>query len=330
MSNQTPKFGMQGRAIPSDLAGDYNALVFIVKQILNRANISAVCEVKAVRGGGVGQQGYVDLQPLLNQIDGYGDSIPPGILHNVPFFRLQSGSSAIIIDPQVGDVGLAVFSDRDISAIKFQYNNGTMSSVLSNGANPNSRRRFDVADGLFFGGFFNGTPTQYIQFQSNKILISSPSNVVINSPVEIDITSPLINLSGWAGMIAAFGSSTPPQGWLVCPTAQTLVSLATYPRLSVLGTLWGGDGVSTVGLPFFPAGYTLLANNGTVGAQGHGKVKDHYHLWGTANNVGYSIPIGVQSVYPYGASIATSTPQSPEGGPDNLAAGSNVLMCVKY
>jgi microcystin-dependent protein len=316
---QPPKFGMQGQARPSDLSGDYNALVFVIKQILNRASISAVCKVKAVRGGGIGQMGYVDLQPLLNQVDGYGDTIPPGILHNVPFFRLQSGSSAVIIDPQVNDVGVAVFSDRDISAIKFQYNNGTMAQLLIAGANPNSYRRFDVADGLFFGGFFNGTPTQYIQFISGKI--------VINSPTEVDINSPLINLSSWIGLIAPFGMGTPPAGWLACPTAQTLVSTTTYAALfAAISYTWGGSGAN-FGLPFFPSGYVPIA--GTAGVLSHGALLAHTHPWGKDTTI-QAGSNGTAAERPSLSAPNTTGVTSSTGGTDNLAAGYGVQWCVKY
>lgn len=308
-STLPPKRGLEGEAVPSDFAGEYNALLFVIKQIVNRTHVSALCKVIAVTGGGVGQIGYVDLQPLLNQVDGYGDAIPQGILYNVPYFRLQSGSNAIIIDPQIDDVGVALFSDRDITAIKYQYNIDNIAQVLATGANPATRRRY--ADGLFFGGFFNGTPTEYIQLL----------NGVIN------ISAPVINLFSWTGMIAPFAMGSVPGGWLACPTALTTQAITSYPRLAAaLGTTWGGDGTTTFGLPFFPAGYVPV--QGTVGVLSHGKVKDHTHV------------SNVQAVTPFGFASGVSTyyasnppgglPVSPEGGPDNLAAGMGVQLCVKY
>ena len=176
-----PKHGMQGQAQPEDFSGEYNSLLFIIRQVLNRSNVSALCKVTAVTGGGVATTGYVDLQPLMNQVDGYGESIPQGIFHNVPFFRLQSGVSAIIIDPVVGDIGVAVFSDRDISNIKAQHKAGNIAQVISTGALPESRRRFDVADGMFFCGFFNATPTQFIQFKTDGIVVTTNQKITVNA-----------------------------------------------------------------------------------------------------------------------------------------------------
>jgi hypothetical protein len=311
-STTSPKFGKQGPARISDSTSEYNSLAFLVRQILGRADIATMCTVIAVTGGGVNKAPYVDLQILLNQVDGYGNSIPNGVLYNVPCFRMQNGANAIICDPQVGDVGLALFSDKDISALKSNYNNNTMASVLSGGINPATRRRFDVADGMYFGGFYNEVPTNYIQLLNGVINISAPE----------------VNVTSWAGWIAAFGMGTPPAGWLACPTAQTLVSAVTYPRLlAALGTTWGGDGSTTVGLPFFPTGYVPLA--GTAGVLSHGKVKNHTHNYDAVNaSFTYAQTGGPQ----YGSHYTgvTSNPNSPEGGVDNLAAGYGVQYCVKY
>ena len=412
MSNQTPNFGAQGSALPHDFAGKYNQLLFVIKQVLNRTSVSAVCQVIAVNVGSTGFAGSVDLQPLVNQVDGFGNAIPQGVLHNVPIFRLQSGVNGILCDPIVGDVGVALFSDRDISALKFEYAAGNIAQVLPTGVNPSTRRRFDLADGLFFGGFLNDNPTSYIQFlntliklvtatvevdASTAVNITTPkltlnaqeldllltslltlnvptANITAtNSTISITnatldlvttilngttatlnlqtlnlalsaafnlscvtaslsasssctITSPIINLTSWAGMIAPFAMGSIPGGWLACPTSLTPVLISSYPRLAAaLGTTWGGDGVTTFGLPYFPTGYVPIA--GSVGVLSHGKVKDHTHTtpWSNANNY---TPNAAASVVP--GTTATSNPVAPEGGADNLAAGYGVQYCVKY
>lgn len=51
-----------------------------------------------------------------------------------------------------------------------------------------------------------------------------------------------------AGTIALFGGATPPDGWLLCHGQ--VLPIAEYPTLSnVLGTQYGGDGVTTFSLP---------------------------------------------------------------------------------
>jgi len=178
MSSDDPVFGYQGRANSNDYFGEYNQLLFMIRQVLSKVNVAALCEVLAVHGGGLGPVGFVDLQPLVNQVDGYGNAIPQGVLHNIPYMRMQGGVNAIILDPQVGDVGVTVFADRDITAVK----------NTAKQANPNSNRRFDVADGLYLGGLLNGTPTQYVEFTAGGITVVSPS--------EITLQAPIINLEG--------------------------------------------------------------------------------------------------------------------------------------
>jgi hypothetical protein len=53
-------------------------------------------------------------------------------------------------------------------------------------ANPGSGRVFDMADGLYFGGFLNGTPTQYVAFSSAGIDMVSPTRIRLSAP-EIDL-----------------------------------------------------------------------------------------------------------------------------------------------
>ena len=312
--------GMQGRARITDMNSEYNSLTFVIKQILGRANIATMCTVVGVTGGGVAKAPYVDLQPIINQVDGYGNTIPSGILYNVPTFRTQNGANAIISDPQIGDIGVALFSDKDISSLKSNYNNGTMAAVIANGVNPATRRRFDLADGMYFGGFYNGVPTNYLQ------LLNGILNVYESDT--INLTAPTINLSSWAGMIAPFGMGSVPNGWLACPTAQTLVNVSSYPRLIVLGTTWGGNGTTTVGLPFFPAGYVPYA--GTAGVLSHGLVKNHTHTVYAVAGTGFFPANASGAMAQVPATQTTSNPVTPEGGVDNLAAGYGVQYCVKY
>ncbi len=300
-----PEYGLQGVARPTDFSGDYNAQLFVIRQVLSKVNVAAIVEILAVYGGAVGPVGYVDVQPLVNQTDGYGNAIPMGIIRHLPYMRAQGGTNAIIIDPQVGDVGICIFADKDSS------------SVVATGAqaNPGSRRRFAVTDGIYLGGMLNGTPVQYIQFLANSILVVSPQNITLQSP-EIDLTS-------WAGILVGWPTNSAiPQGWLKCPNVQTLVNLSSYPRLVVLGTTWGGDGVTTVGLPYFAAGYVPI--QGTPGALSHGALLAHIHAYGFSN---FSYP-GTSGNYGYMAGGSSNTGTT--GGPDNLAAGMGTQFIVKY
>jgi len=59
------------------------------------------------------------------------------------------------------------------------------------------------------------------------------------------------------GMIAPFGMSNPPAGWLLC-NGRTDLPISTYPNLAAaLGTTYGGDGISTFGVPNLVGAFPL-------------------------------------------------------------------------
>ncbi len=181
MSNE---YGYQGtQTVESDATG-YNAVSFIAQMLINGMATATLVRVMAVTNNGdLSPVGLVDIQPLINQIDGFGKAIPHSIIHNCPYFRLQGGANAVVLDPQVGDTGVAIFSDKDMSkVIANQVSNG---GAASSPDNPDSGRRFSFSDGLYLGGFLNGTPTQTVQFSSAGITLTSPTSVIINAPTII-------------------------------------------------------------------------------------------------------------------------------------------------
>jgi hypothetical protein len=161
--------GYTGQADPMARTHLYNALSFMVSQIMAGNWTVTLAVVKTVTGGGIDGPAIVGVQPMVNQLDGAGNSTPHGIISNIPAFRLQGGASAFIADPAVGDIGLLACASSDISAVK---NNKAPS-------NPGSFRTFDPADGLFIGGFFNAAPTQYIQITEDGISIVFPGGISI-------------------------------------------------------------------------------------------------------------------------------------------------------
>jgi len=117
------------------------------------------------KAGEVQPIGYLDVLPLVNMVDGSGKPVKHQVVHNMPYFRSQSGKQAIIMDPQDGDIGLVVFADRDISAVKKNLKQ----------SNPGSKRRNDFADGVFVGVVASkDKPTSYIQFDNNGTITISP------------------------------------------------------------------------------------------------------------------------------------------------------------
>lgn len=200
MSNSDGYFGVQQ---PEDGGDDYNSIAFIVRQIVNGRNFSALVQVIRVTApGGLALAGTVDVQPLVNQLDGQGNAVPHGTVNDIPYIRIQGGTNGIIIDPQPGDIGVCIFCDRDNSSV-----------LSSRGpANPGSLRRSDMADGVYIGGMLNGIPSQYMMFTASGIDIVSPNLIHMNAPQ--------IHLECQTFAMEASGSATiqSPQVQLTCST----------------------------------------------------------------------------------------------------------------
>ena len=183
----TAEFGY-GQMQPVDTADEYSVISFIVRQLINK--ISTLIPVKIVSvhaQGGVAPAGTVDVQPLVALLDGAGNASQHGIVYGLPYLRLQSGTTAIIMDPVPGDIGFIVCADHDISAVK----------STGAAANPGSRRRFSLSDGIYFGGFLGPTPKQYIQISSTGLtLADSSGNTISTGPTGITLSGTNIIVSG--------------------------------------------------------------------------------------------------------------------------------------
>ncbi len=168
-----PSNGNKGQQRPNSSTSEFNSVSFLVRQILaNVHTAKLVIVINVAAAGEVAPVGFIDVKPLVNQIDGDDQAIEHGTIYNIPYFRLQGGTDAIILDPKVGDIGLCLFSDRDISTVK----------ATKAQANPGSKRRFDMADGVYIGGILNGIPAQYIQFIAGGINIISPTKIRLQAP----------------------------------------------------------------------------------------------------------------------------------------------------
>jgi hypothetical protein len=164
---------------PTSRNGSANEIDFAVRQILARVHTNTLVKVVAVNAPiGLAGMGSVDVQPLVNLVDGAGNATPQGTIYELLYFRMQGGTNAIIMDPAVGDIGMAGFCSRDISSVK----------ANKAPSNPGSFRRFSMSDGIFFGGMLNGVPSQYI--------ILNSSGVQVVSPTAITLTAPTITLDG--------------------------------------------------------------------------------------------------------------------------------------
>ena len=168
--------------------GEYQQITFMVQQALAKMQTATLVRIEScTNSGGLSPVGFVDVTPLVNQLDGQGNPTPHVTIYNLPYFRLQGGANGVIIDPQKGDIGVAVFASRDISQVKATRKQG----------NPGSHRQYSFADGMYLGGMLNGTPTQYVQFSAAGIKIHSPTAVVIEAP-DVQILAQTVEINASA------------------------------------------------------------------------------------------------------------------------------------
>ncbi|HDL6968274.1 TPA: oxidoreductase [Yersinia enterocolitica] len=186
--------GFVGQVSPTSNSSPTDAMNFFMKQFLVGVRTAALVVVKGVTNdGGVSPVGYVDIQPLVTQLDGSGNVVSHGTIYDVPYLRVQGGANAMIIDPEIGDMGIAIISDRDISAVK----------AAKAESPPGSTRRFNLSDSMYMGGLLNGSPSQYLRYYSGGIELVSPIKVTIfapeienNASTSFTVNSPSIVLNG--------------------------------------------------------------------------------------------------------------------------------------
>ena len=162
------------------------------------------------------------------------------------------------------------------------------------------------------------------------------------------------------GMIAPFGMSSVPTGWLACDGST--VSRTTYADLfTAIGTTWGaGDGSSTFALPDLEGAFLRgTGSNGThnmadgndfagpsVGSFENDQFQGHYHNVQFKDDSNYFNPSGTQPTsagaqrYHEGtsgsqslqanASISDGTNGTPRAGDETRPFNAGVKYCIKY
>ena len=249
--------GYVGPLDPTSDTSEFNEVWFVVQQALRLISTATLVSVKNVTNKGeVSPVGFVDVLPLINQLDGDGKATPHTTLFHIPYFRVQGGGDAIICDPKVGDIGLAVFADRDISSVKANKAR----------SNPGSFRRFSMSDGLYLGGYINGTPNQYLRFRSDGLeLVDKNGNSIVTSPNGITTTDANKNV---ITMAAAGITITTPAAFVVNSKSTTINASAAISLLAPVINL--AKSATDTLLKLVTSAFVTLFNTHTHGGVGTG------------------------------------------------------------
>jgi phage baseplate assembly protein gpV len=158
-------------------ATDYQRLTFVIMQLLGRVITIVPVRVVAVYGAGtLTSCPTVDVQPLLDQRTGDDVGVSHVTVFGVPAWRLQSGTVAVVVDPNQGDVGLMLVAYRDTSNLRAA--DKASPGSLQGGSKTyqtGSAAQFDWGSGFYLGGWLNGAASQYIQLTSSLCKIVAPS-----------------------------------------------------------------------------------------------------------------------------------------------------------
>lgn len=158
---------------PEDSATEWSARQFQINQTLSRIRTMVMVEVMGITGGAgaIAKPGTVNVRPLVKIVDGNNNVSSHGTIMNIPVHRYGSGNGAVICDPVVGDKGWMAVADRDSSV------------VVKTGAEaqPGSRRKFDMADGVYMGSILSDVPEQYITFTADGMKMADKNGNTITT-----------------------------------------------------------------------------------------------------------------------------------------------------
>lgn len=173
----------------SPILCEYDKVISQFNSLITNVNTAMPCKVVAIEKQeqrGVNIVGFVDIQLMIEQTNGQKKGNETAIICNVPYVRIQGGTNAVIIDPEINDLGVAIFASRDITNFK----------EARRQTPPATWRKFSISDAIYIGGIRNQKPVQYIHFRNDGIEIYSPKRVHITTPtVLIDSDNTTINTS---------------------------------------------------------------------------------------------------------------------------------------
>lgn len=153
----------------SEMTSDGQLTALLIRSILAGVRTAIPVQVLAVYPGpGTPPAiGTVDVQPLVQMVDGSRTAWPLKPNYGVPFCRIQTGTTGIVADPQVNDIGIAVACDRDIS--KVLATSGQLSM-------PGSARKHNLSDLVYLFSIISAASiTQYLQMTASLLKAVFPS-----------------------------------------------------------------------------------------------------------------------------------------------------------
>ena len=176
-------------------ASEFNAISFLVEQaIKGMVNTAIPVRVDSCTKPGVGgAAGCVSATPLVQQRGADGKALDTVSLPQLPYIRLSASTAAVVIDPQPGDVGFAVFAQQAIS---------NLTAGSSDPVQAGSFRTFDMSDGVFIPAILGVAPTTYVHLDPEK------GEITLKAPTKITIEAPQIELKGPVKMGGAGSSDT--------------------------------------------------------------------------------------------------------------------------
>jgi hypothetical protein len=171
---------------PAQIAFDALRTELLIRTLIKDIRTAIPVQVMAVHPGEGSPPaiGTLDVQPLIQTVDGNGKLWNLGVTYGASFSRVQAGTTAIILDPMVGDIGLATVCDRDISSV-----------IAAQGlAGPGSLRSHDISDMVYQFTIISAAITQYLQLTATLLKAVFP-NINLNG-VTIDnagtLTAPIL------------------------------------------------------------------------------------------------------------------------------------------
>lgn len=169
---------------PSSNTSDAEAFAFNFHRLLSSKFFVELVKVTAIHGEAPNLT--VDILPLLAQVDPTGALIETSVIYGAPVFRLQRGSSALVMDPVPGDIGLALICDGDTTIVRANREPSV----------PGGRRLHSRSDAIYLGGVLNGQPTEYIQFLGSRIKVVTPGQLTVEAPGGTIFDTPKAHFTG--------------------------------------------------------------------------------------------------------------------------------------